>query len=123
MILAGAEHRSYTTGLDMLAADGLLLAKGVLVLTSVSEEYVCPPCGCDNDDKVFDEPGYCPLCDMQLFLKDGAAAQPVPQASPPNRKKVAIRSLTAFKSLTTQVLTKSSAKPEWKSSRSRSSRR
>ena len=56
----------------------------------VSEEYVCPPCGCGNDDKVYDEPGYCPLCAMQLVLKGSAAAQPVMQGPLTNRKSAAI---------------------------------
>lgn len=28
--------------------------------------YICPPCGCSNDDHVFDKPGVCPICNMRL---------------------------------------------------------
>src|SRR5262245_45369682 len=34
-----------------------------------STEYVCPPCGCANDDKVFNSPGSCPVCGMPLIPK------------------------------------------------------
>src|SRR5262245_41996958 len=60
------------------------MAKGIELYKPAFEEYVCPPCGCGNDDKVHDKPGYCPVCGMQLVLK-GAAAQ-----APPNRKRAAI---------------------------------
>jgi copper(I)-binding protein/putative intracellular protease/amidase len=53
-------------------------------------EYVCPPCGCGNDGKVHDKPGYCSVCGMQLVLKGSAAAQPPPSEPPQNRKKAAI---------------------------------
>jgi len=36
---------------------------------AVAEEYVCPPCGCAMDDKVFSKPGTCPACNMQLRKK------------------------------------------------------
>ena len=64
------------------------ITKGIEVYKPAFEEYVCPPCGCGNDDKVHDKPGYCSVCGMQLVLK-GAAAQPASQG-PPNRKKAAI---------------------------------
>ena len=31
------------------------------------EEFVCPPCGCAEDDTVFDRPGICPDCQMVLM--------------------------------------------------------
>ncbi len=37
--------------------------------TKNAAEYVCPPCGCVNDDKVFTAPGSCPVCGMQLVPK------------------------------------------------------
>ncbi len=37
--------------------------------TKNAAEYVCPPCGCSNDDKVFNAPGSCPVCGMQLVPK------------------------------------------------------
>ena len=36
---------------------------------AAAEEYVCPPCGCSMDDKVFTKPGTCPACDMPLRKK------------------------------------------------------
>jgi hypothetical protein len=32
-----------------------------------SGKYVCPPCGCESDGKVFDAPGVCPSCGMPLI--------------------------------------------------------
>jgi hypothetical protein len=34
-------------------------------------QYVCPPCGCSQDGKVFDKPGACPdpACGMMLIPK------------------------------------------------------
>ena len=66
------------------------LTKGLEVDNAVVEEYVCPPCGCGNDDKVHDKAGYCSVCGMQLVLKGSAAAQAPPTGPPPNRKKAAI---------------------------------
>jgi hypothetical protein len=42
-------------------------------------KYVCPPCGCSQDGKVFDKPGVCPDpdCGMQLIPR-----QPPPPAPP-----------------------------------------
>lgn len=37
--------------------------------TKNSTEYVCPPCGCSSDDKVFNAPGSCPVCGMPLIPK------------------------------------------------------
>jgi copper(I)-binding protein/putative intracellular protease/amidase len=66
------------------------LTKGIELDNAIVEEYVCPPCGCDNDDKVHDKAGYCSVCGMQLVLKGSAAAQALPAGPPPNRKKAAI---------------------------------
>jgi transcriptional regulator GlxA family with amidase domain len=66
------------------------LTKGIEVDKEVFEEYVCPPCGCGNDDKVHDKAGYCSVCGMQLVLKGSAASQAPPAGPPPNRKKAAI---------------------------------
>ena len=37
--------------------------------TNNASGYVCPPCGCSNDNKVFDAPGSCPVCGMTLAAK------------------------------------------------------
>jgi len=31
------------------------------------EAYICPPCGCDSQGKIFREPGACPSCGMELI--------------------------------------------------------
>lgn len=46
-------------------------------------EYVCPPCGCNDDNETFDKPGTCPSCQMGLVEKSGTA-------SVPSQKNVAI---------------------------------
>src|SRR5256885_1048640 len=52
------------------------------------EQYVCPPCGCGVDDKIYDKPGSCPVCGMPLMVK---GSQPAPKAPPQQtRKKAAI---------------------------------
>ena len=35
--------------------------------------YVCPDCGCNADDRVFDKAGKCPDCHMDLVEKTGAS--------------------------------------------------
>jgi copper(I)-binding protein/putative intracellular protease/amidase len=67
-----------------------VLTKGIGIHKPVFEEYVCPPCGCGNDEKVHDKPGACALCGMQMVIKGSAAAQADNQGPPPNRKKAAI---------------------------------
>lgn len=44
-----------------------------------AKAYVCPPCGCDQHDKTFKEPGACPACQMVLIeatTKDELATLP-----------------------------------------------
>src|ERR1051325_4167554 len=55
----------------------------------VSDEYVCPPCGCGLDDKIFDKPGTCSVCGMTLMIK-GSTPVPNPSTSQRPLKKVAI---------------------------------
>jgi rhodanese-related sulfurtransferase/DNA-directed RNA polymerase subunit RPC12/RpoP len=38
-------------------------------LAKSAEQYVCPPCGNDCDKIVYDKPGTCPHCQMQLVKK------------------------------------------------------
>jgi copper(I)-binding protein/putative intracellular protease/amidase len=57
-------------------------------ITVPAEEYVCPPCGCGSDDKVYDKPGFCPTCGMDLVVKGAPAT--VRQALPAASKKAAI---------------------------------
>lgn len=46
-------------------------------------KYICPPCGCESDGKLFDAPGACPSCGMPLIA--APATEPKP-ASPPTPK-------------------------------------
>ncbi len=59
---------------------------------AAKKEYVCPPCGCGNDETVSDKPGYCSVCAMELIEKGSLAARPAaPQAqAQQQRKRVAI---------------------------------
>jgi len=46
-------------------------------------KYVCPPCGCESDGKLFDAPGACPSCGMPLIPAPKAEpkpAEPAPKA-------------------------------------------
>jgi len=40
------------------------------VLASDQKRYVCPPCGCNLHDKIFEESGNCTECGMRLISKD-----------------------------------------------------
>jgi hypothetical protein len=45
---------------------------------SDKKPYICPPCGCNNDNDVFDKPGACPSGNMALVEKEARpASQPV----------------------------------------------
>jgi putative intracellular protease/amidase len=59
---------------------------------AAKKEYVCPPCGCGNDEKVSDKPGYCSVCAMELIEKgaQAQAARPAAQRPQPQRKRAAI---------------------------------
>ena len=84
-------RKSVLTSLVTVIALGLFgaLTEGIGVHKPAFDVYVCPPCGCGNDDKVHDNPGACSVCGMQLVLKGSAAAQ-APSGPPQNRKKAAI---------------------------------
>jgi putative intracellular protease/amidase len=56
---------------------------------AAKKEYVCPPCGCGNDETVSDKPGYCTVCAMELVEKGSRPAAPPPQAQR-QRKRAAI---------------------------------
>jgi transcriptional regulator GlxA family with amidase domain len=66
------------------------LTEGIGIHKPVFDDYVCPPCGCGNDDKGHDKPGYCSVCGMELVSKGAAAAQAQSQGPPQIRKKAAI---------------------------------
>ena len=54
------------------------------------EQYVCPPCGCGSDDKVYDKPGFCNVCGMALMVKGSQPAIPATGLPRSARKKAAI---------------------------------
>ena len=54
------------------------------------EQYVCPPCGCGSDDKVYDKAGFCPVCGMALVIKGSASPSSASAAPREQAKKVAI---------------------------------
>lgn len=69
---------------------GSLTALGVLATTKTmhavaaddaahGKKWICPPCGCDADSKVFSAPGKCPACEYELIEK----ASDEPAAAPP----------------------------------------
>lgn len=69
-----------------------LLLFSVLALTAQQGQtitYVCPPCGCDHDDHLFEEPGTCPSCNMTLVDSRYDFAK-VREINRKNRKDVAI---------------------------------
>lgn len=70
----------------------LRLAGAELSLNEQTSEkaYVCPPCGCDNHDKTYDQPGFCSSCGMALVEKGSLASQPPPAPPSAARKNVAI---------------------------------
>lgn len=63
------------------AACGCLAPAAAFAQASPSGKWICPPCGCDQDGKVFDAPGFCPAvgCGMELIPKPpDAPPQPAP---------------------------------------------
>ncbi len=50
--------------------------------------WVCPPCGHDHDDRVYDDPGNCPICQMKLITTEETDRRA--QQARRERKRVAI---------------------------------
>ena len=51
----------------LLASAFLIFVYIPLVAQSgIEQQFVCPPCGCNSDDKKFDEAGKCPSCGMNM---------------------------------------------------------
>ena len=71
-------HRYRHVMVFVLALAGL--APQVSSSTQSRGEYVCPPCDCGQDDRHFDAPGICPVCNMRLVprssAQETAAGQP-----------------------------------------------
>jgi hypothetical protein len=62
-------------GVVLLGVPGILTAEA-----APAKKWVCPPCGCAADGKVFDAPGRCPDCGMELIEK--AEDKPSPATAP-----------------------------------------
>ena len=59
----------------------------------ITDEYVCPPCGCGADDKVYDKPGVCPVCSMTLMVKGSEAVAQLKREHDANMAAAAQRAL------------------------------
>jgi protein tyrosine phosphatase (PTP) superfamily phosphohydrolase (DUF442 family) len=62
---------------EFVVAGSLTIATLALTTTAAQEkkQYVCPPCGCSNDGKPFNEPGNCSACGMALIEKTAAMSE------------------------------------------------
>ena len=47
-----------------------------LSAATVPKVYICPNCGCPNDNQAFDKPGRCPGCGMQLIERTNEPVRP-----------------------------------------------
>lgn len=57
---------------------GCLVAPAAFAQASPTGKYVCPPCGCDHDGKVFDAPGTCPAAGCGMTLIPQPKEEPKP---------------------------------------------
>jgi pimeloyl-ACP methyl ester carboxylesterase len=58
---------------------GTAAALGMVPFAAATQEtrrsgYVCPPCGCASDGKIFDAPGKCPSCGLTLISLEASEA-------------------------------------------------
>ena len=78
-----------------LVMGGLLVPSGLAQESSASSskdrtQYICPPCGCSEDGKVFDKPGVCSDCFMVLTPKLTFHTPVTPLKTYPDRPLVVI---------------------------------
>lgn len=59
----------------VLGSAGSLAVLAAGALAQDKKQYVCPPCGCNHDGEVHDEPGTCPSCNMTLVEKTPAMSE------------------------------------------------
>jgi hypothetical protein len=71
------DRRRAIAGAFILAAIGLAAAPA---MARSEKKWVCPPCGCADDGKVFDAPGRCPACGFDLIEKPDV--KPAPATAP-----------------------------------------
>ncbi len=69
---------------SLLASTVALTAcsQGFVAAGASPEVFVCPPCGCSEDDTEFESPGRCPDCDMTLIPKQESDLGFTPAALP-----------------------------------------
>jgi len=81
----------------ILSLDGFISLTAGAETNWPGEEYVCPSCGCGNDDHVYDKAGLCPVCGMKLVLKSSlnAPTTSAPQREAERRRDVADLALMA----------------------------
>lgn len=61
---------------EFVAAGSFGLAVLASAVTAQDKKlYVCPPCGCNHDGEVHNEPGTCPSCNMALVEKTPAMSE------------------------------------------------
>jgi hypothetical protein len=75
------DRRRAVIGAFILAAMGLAAAPA---MARSEKKWVCPPCGCADDGKVFDAPGRCPACGFDLIEKPDV--KPAPASAPATEK-------------------------------------
>ncbi len=57
----------YRLPIYLIFALALLLSLPFPGSNSNKPVYQCPPCGCTQDHVLYDQPGHCPQCEMELF--------------------------------------------------------
>lgn len=64
-------RRFIAASLAALGAPAMITTRHAVAAEDAAprKEWICPPCGCDDDDKVFFAPGRCPACDEELIEK------------------------------------------------------
>jgi putative intracellular protease/amidase len=62
----------------ILSLSSIFLILSLLGASPSSKIYVCPDCGCTDDNRTFDKPGKCPACGMTLIeLSEREKTKPV----------------------------------------------
>lgn len=70
---------------SVLLGAALTLGAPVVALASddaLSRGYVCPPCGCTMEGRLFSSPGVCPVCGMTLVPLAAAPSEPAADFPP-----------------------------------------
>ena len=59
----------------VVAGSFSLAALAINASAQDKKQYVCPPCGCSHDGVAHNEPGNCPVCNMELIEKTAAMSE------------------------------------------------